>query len=87
MKYETMAIKISKMEVKIENLSAKMSRMCKSIDEIKDFLFNQDDGLTKLLNDHYVRKEDYKIVKSIVFGAVSIILTSVFGALVYLVVK
>lgn len=35
----------------------------------------------------YVSQEQFKPVKSIVYGAVSLILTSVMGALIYLVVK
>ena len=83
---ESTAIKVAKMEVKIGNLNSSMRSMGKDIKDIKSFLFDTDDGLSKLLGENYVRKDDYKVVKTIVFGAASIILTSVFGALVYLVV-
>ena len=37
--------------------------------------------------DMYVTQDQYSPVKKIVYGAVSLVLTAVFGALIYLVIK
>ena len=57
------------------------------IDERTLLLVAEIQGIKDQLNSKYVSREEFKPVKTIVYGFVALVLTSVIGALITLVLK
>lgn len=56
--------------------------------EVKlQFIIKELDEIKAKLEKNYVTAEEFKPVKTIVYGASALVLTSVFSALIYLVIK
>ena len=69
-------VKLAVMSEKVTNIEGSLVEIKKSIDE-----------LVRKIDDTYVTKNEFGPVKSVVYGLVTLILTSVVGAVIYLVIK
>lgn len=70
-------------EVKLAVMSEKVSNIETSLVEIKKSI----EELVKKIDDTYVTKNEFAPIKSVVYGLVTLILTSVVGAIIYMVIK
>ena len=73
---ETLKTKIAVMQNDIEHIKGSLGEIKSVVEEIK-----------KNMEDKYVTKTEYTPVKQIVYGIVGLILTTVFGAMLSIIVK
>lgn len=71
------------MKKEIETIDAKIAR----IDERTANLVTDVSEIKHKIESHYVTQEEFKPVKSIVYGLVGLILTTVIMALLYLIIR
>lgn len=64
-------------------MNERMTGIQNDIADIKDSI----KGLVKKIDDTYVTKDEFSPVRAIVYGLVTLVLTTVLGAIVYMVIK
>jgi hypothetical protein len=71
----------------LARLDERLKAMAHDMAEMKRLNTDEHEEIKKSLAEGYVSKADFRPVKQIVFGAVGLVLTSVFAGLIALVVK
>lgn len=90
------SLKITKLETQMEEVNKKLSSQSKKMDDLDEKLDTKIDTLDEKLNnqinklidsleEHYVRREEFTPVRTIVYSTVSIILAGVIGAILYVI--
>jgi len=72
----------------IIKLSVQLERAIADIAEIKSkYERREEDFATKKELEHYVTQDQFTPIRKLVYGAVSIMLTTILGAIIFIVIK